>query len=152
MEVVVKRPTMLVKAMLQQAALDLDLSVERDQQRVVDRCKHEGLSFLTMTLPSLSDALERGLESGSFTCPTSFSRHGSLPRFLGGFFKRVFAKDGRLLPDACSDTIESIRMICRFFKKPKIACSSKRNAKAVQHFLAVEGELRRMTSQVVEKG
>jgi hypothetical protein len=142
---------MLVKAMLRQAALDLDLSVERDQQRIVDRCKHEGISFLTLTLPLLSDALERGLENSTFTCPTQFSRHGSLPRFLGGFFKRVFAKDGKLLPEPCADTIEYIRMICRFFKKPKIPCSRRRVAKAAEHFLEVEGELRRMTPLVERK-
>nr|UJQ85862.1 MAG: hypothetical protein 3 [Leviviridae sp.] len=142
---------MLVKAVLQQAALDLDLSVERDCQRIDSRCEHEGLSFLTITLPLLSDALERGLESETFTCPTQFSRHGSLPRFLGGFFKRVFTYDGRLLPDPCPDTVFYIRQICRFFKKLKIECSPKRNLKAVQHFLEVEGELRLMTSQVERK-
>ena len=143
-----KRPTMLVEAVLRDAALDLDLSVERDVQRIAHRCKHEGLSFLTLTLPELSDALERGLESGLFSCPTNFSRHGSLPRFLGGFFKRVFNKDGRLLPDSCPNTVFWIRQICRFFKKPKIDCSPSRNLKAEEHFLEVEGELRRMTSQV----
>jgi hypothetical protein len=144
----VKRPTMLVKAVLLQAELDLDLSVERDLERIQDRCKHEGLSFLTITLPSLSDALERGLEAGTFTCPTNFSRHGRLPRFLGGFFKRVFAKDGRLLQDACPDTVFWIRQICRFFKKPKIDCTPSRNLKAIKHYLEVEGDLRSMTPSV----
>nr|UJQ85678.1 MAG: hypothetical protein 3 [Leviviridae sp.] len=142
---------MLVKAVLRQAALDLDLSVERDQKRVSDRCEHEGLSFLTITLPLLSDALERGLESGSFTCPSQFARHGSLPRFLGGFFKRVFTKDGKLLPDPCPDTIFYIRQICRFFKKLKIGCSPARERKAILHFLEVEGELRQMTPQIERK-
>jgi hypothetical protein len=146
-----KRPTMLVKALLQQAALDLDLSVERDLQRVEDRCKHEGLSFLTITLPRLSDALEQGIENGTFTCPTSFSRHGRLPRFLSGFFKRVFDKDGRLLPEVCPETVYWIRQICRFFKKLKKECRPKQNAKAVHHFKAVEGELRMLTSQVERK-
>lgn len=146
-----KRPTMLVQAVLYQLALDLDLSVERDQQRIADRCKHEGLSFLTITLPILSDALERGLENETFTCPTQFSRHGKLPRFLGGFFQRVFTKDGRLLPDPCPYTIAGIRQVCRFFKKLKLECSPKREAKAVQHFREVEGELRRMTPQIERK-
>jgi len=151
MEVTVKRPTMLVQALLHQAALDLDLSVERDQKRVSDRCKHEGLSFLTIALPLLSDALERGLETETFTCPTQFSRHGSLPRFLGGFFKRVFTKDGRLLPNPCPDTIYYIRQICRFFKKLKIGCTPSRERAAIRNFLAVEGELRQMTPQVLRK-
>ena len=146
-----KRPTMLVKALLVDASRDLDLSVERDQIRISDRCKHEGFSFLTITLPLLSDALERGLECGTFTCPAGFSRHGSLPRFLGGFFKRVFTKDGRLLPDPCANTIFWIRQICRFFKKPKIGCSPARERRAEEHFLEVEGELRRSTPQIERK-
>jgi hypothetical protein len=93
-----KRPTMLVKAILADARLDLDLSVERDAHTIARRCEHEGVSFLTLTLPTLSDALERGIESGTFTCPTSFSRHGSLPRLLSGFFKRVFTIDGSTGP------------------------------------------------------
>nr|UJQ84983.1 MAG: hypothetical protein 3 [Leviviridae sp.] len=128
-----------------QMSLDLDLSVERDVDTIRHRCEHEGLSFLTITLPQLSDALERGLEAGTFTCPTSFSRHGSLPRFMGGFFKRVFDKDGGLLPSPCPYTIAGIRQVCRFFKKLKLECSRKRNRKAEEHFLEVEGELRRET-------
>ena len=146
-----KRPTMLVEAVLRQAATDLDLSVERDVELVRRRCKHEGLSFLTITLPSLSDALERGIEEGTFSCPTSFSRHGSLPRFLGGFFKRVFALDGKLLLNPCPNVVFYIRQICRFFKKLFIGCSPSRNLKAIQHFKDVEGDLRRMTPEVNRK-
>jgi hypothetical protein len=147
----VKRPTMLVQAVLRQLSMDLDLSVERDLQRIADRCEHEGFSFLTITLPMLSDSLERGLEAGTFTCPSAFARQGSLPRFLGGFFKRVFHKDGRLLDEPCPHTIAGIRQVCRFFKKLKLPCSEKRNAQAIRHFIEVEGELRRMTSQVERK-
>ena len=146
-----KRPTMLVEALLHQAERDLDLSVERDVERVRRRCEHEGLSFLTITLPSLSDALERGLEEGRFSCPTSFSRHGSLPRFMGGFFNRVFTQSGELRDDANPDVVFYIRQICRFFKKLKIECAPKRNRAAIQHFIDVEGELRQMTSHVERK-
>ena len=147
-----KRPTMLVQAILQQAAMDLDLSVERDVLTLVRRCKHEGLPFLTITLPTLSDALEQGIEAGRFSCPSAFGRHGSLPRFLGGFFKRVFTLDGGLRPDACSECIHSIRQVCRFFKKLSIPCMNERaNAQAIQHFLDVEGELRQMTPLIERK-
>lgn len=143
-----KRPTMLIEALLRQAALDLDLSVERDVQSIARRIEHEGLSFLAITLPTLSDSLERGLECGLFSCPTAFSRHGRLPRFMGGFFNRVFDKEGGLRLDACPDTIYWIRQICRFFKKLKIGCSPERNARAAKHFLDVEGELHHGTPLV----
>ena len=143
-----KRPTMLAKAILRQQGLDLGLSVERDVQTLARRVEHEGLSFLTITMPLLSDALERGLEECRFSCPSNFARHGSLPCFLKGFFNRVFAMDGTLLPDVCPDAIRSIRQICRFFKKLKIACSEDREAQAIESYLAVEGELRRRTNEV----
>jgi hypothetical protein len=144
----VKRPTMLVQAVLHQAALDLDLSVERDVETLQRRCKHEGLSFLTITLPMLSDSLERGLENGRLSCPSNFARHGSLPRFLGGFFSRVFTRDGVLLPDVDPRVIGYIRQICRFFKKLKIGCTADRNRKAAAHFLEVERELREGTEDI----
>ncbi|DAD51906.1 TPA_asm: RNA-directed RNA polymerase [ssRNA phage Esthiorhiza.1_5] len=141
-----KRPTMLVKALLQQAAIDLDLSVERDAATLQRRIEHEGFSFLTITLPVLSDSLEQGLECGTFTCPTSFRRNGKLPQFLGGFFQRVFDKDGRLLSDSCPECVFYIRQICRFMKKLKIRCSPKREAKAAQQFKTIEGELKHGTT------
>ncbi len=146
-----KRPTMLVQTVLRQLSMDLDLSVERDLKRISDRCEHEGFSFLTITLPLLSDALERGLEAGTFTCPSAFARQGSLPRFLGGFFKRVFNKDGSLLDEPCPYTIAGIRQVCRFFKKLKLPCSDSKNREAIRHFIEVEGELRRETPSVERK-
>ena len=143
-----KRPTMLIKAILAQANIDLDLSVERDVVEIQRRCEHEGLSFLTITLPLLSDALERGLEEGRFSCPTNFSRHGSLPRLLGGFFNRVFARSGELLPEVDAECIMYIRQICRFFKKLKMNCSPSREAAASSHFLEVESELGRVTPSI----
>lgn len=146
-----KRPTMLYKALLAQASLDLDLSVERDVATLQHRFEHEGLSFLTITLPKLSDALEQGLESGRFTCPTDFSRHGSLPRFLGGFFNRVFERSGKLRLDVPADVIYYIRQICRFFKKLKIPCSTSREAEAIERYKDVERELGRLTPQILRK-
>lgn len=139
---------MLVEAILRDVGMDLDLSVERDYVTLRNRCKHEGFSFLAITLPQLSSALLQGIEAGSFTCPSSFSAHGSLPRFMGGFFKRVFTKTGGLRPNACPYAIKAIRDVCDFFKKPKMPCKASRNREAEKHFLEVEGELRRMTPQI----
>ena len=147
-----KRPTMLVlRALLNDLGMYLDLSVERDAQTIERRWKHEGDMFLQVTLPLLSDSLERGLEAGMLTCPTNFSRYKGLPNLLRGFFERVFHKDGRLLPEPCADAIFGIRQVCRFFKKQLIPCGPKQNAKAIRHFLDVEGELRHATLQVERK-
>lgn len=143
-----KRPTMLAEAILQQQALDLGLSVERDVRTLARRVEHEGEGFLTLTLPLLSDALERGLEECRFSCPTQFRGRGSLPVFLSGFFNLVFDTDGKLLENPSVDAIRSIRQICRFFKKLKKPCSEARERKAIRGYLEVEGELRRRTDEV----
>jgi len=142
---------MLVEALLKQLGRDLDLSVERDIATLRRRCEHEGLSFLTITLPALSDSLERGLEDGLLTVPSSFSRTGSLPRFLGGFFSRVFARTGEPLQDIDADSVFAIRQICRFFKKLKMSCSPERELKAIDHFLEVERELGQLTPSLGRK-
>jgi len=137
----VEIPTMLSMELTSNLASVLGWSATRDLLVIKDRCKHEGLSFLTITLPILSDALERGLEEGRLTCPTSFSRHGALPRFLGGLFKRVFSPSGVVLPEPCVDSISAIRQICRFQKKLRIGCSPSRERSATLRFKKVEEEL-----------
>lgn len=146
-----ERPAMLLETMLKQFSIDLDLSVERDVATMLRRYEHEGFSFLALTLPKLSDALLQGIELGRFSCPTDFSRHGSLPRFLGGFFKRVFTVDGVLRDDAAADCIFAIRNVCDFWKKPKIACTPDRNEKAERRYIDVEGELAKLTPTVKQK-
>jgi len=116
-----KRPTMLFKALLAQASLELCLSTERDFATIRSRFEHEGFSFLTITLPRLSDSLEQGLESGRFTLPLGFRRgRGRLPALLQGFFNRVFDEGGTLLANACEESILWIRQISRFYKKPHV--------------------------------
>lgn len=146
-----KRPTMLVEVLLTEIGRILDLSVERDIVAIRYRTEHEGLSFLTITLPKLSDSLERGLEDGLLSCPTDFRRRGRLPLLLGGFFSRVFHRSGKLRQDADVECIRAIRQICRFFKKLKIACTPEREAKAVARYLDVEGELHRMAPCITRK-
>lgn len=144
-----KRPTMLVQSLLIEFGRVLDLSVERDVATLRRRTEHEGFSFLTLTLPTLSDALEQGLESGRLSVPTSFAVSGRLPRFMGGFFSRVFTKTGEPLQDPDPESIYAIRQICRFFKKLKISCSADRLTAAERRFIEVEEELGQLTPSIV---
>lgn len=147
-----KRPTMLTRAILAQASMDLSVSIDRDYDSIRNRIEHEGFSFLTITLPKLSDALEAGLNCGLFTCPSNFARHGRLPRLLGGFFNRVFEKDcGSLRPNPCHLSILWIRQICRFWKKLKIECSPDRNRAAIRNYVAIERELAAATVHIQTK-
>jgi len=118
----------------------------RDILYVTRRTDHEGDSFLTITLPSFAQGLERGLEEGSLS-PALFSkfsfRKGTrCPRFLGGFVERVFGPDGVLLAQPSSDCIFAIRQICLFAKKLKLPCTSRRERAAEEGYVDIERELR----------
>nr|UJQ85731.1 MAG: hypothetical protein 3 [Leviviridae sp.] len=146
-----KRPTMLYQAMFRQLNIDLEVSTERDFAYLQSRLEHEGISFLTITLPVLSDSLESGLETGRFALPIGFKpirRGGTLPAFMQGLFKRVFQLDGKLLDCPCSESIYWIRQISRFYKKPKISCSPQREAEAIIKFKKVEENLNEYKSKV----
>ena len=146
-----KRPIALLECLLADASLALKVSTERDLAYLQDRFENEGYGFLTLTLPRLSDSLERGLEAGRFTLPDGFKpsrRRGSLPALLQGFFKRVFGLGGDLLDEPCPDSIYWIRQVTRLFKKPKIACTQQRESAAEQKFIDVEEYLKEHWNEV----
>lgn len=134
-----KKPTELLGVVLLNEGFYTKLAVERDLREIEDRFEHEGLSFLTITLPVLSDALERGLSEGRIT-PIFFpgfkvrKRGGSLPALLQGFFMRVFDQDGWLLDSPCIDSIRAIRQVTRLFKKVELPCSSARVKQAFERY------------------
>lgn len=65
----------------------------RDLTTIRSRIKHEGLSFLTITLPNFCQGIERSLENGQVLHSEfpgwKFTK--SLPCFLKGLIKRVFS-------------------------------------------------------------
>nr|UJQ85962.1 MAG: hypothetical protein 3 [Leviviridae sp.] len=135
-----KIPTTLLHRVLLNEGLQVGLSIERDYKEICSRFKHEGWSFLTITLPNLSDVLERGLSSGLITrsCYQGFrpmSKRGSLPALLSGFFMRVFDRDGHLLDEPCIDSIRAIRQVARLFKKVELPCSSARQQAAYERYI-----------------
>jgi len=100
--------------------------LDRDLETIKNRFKNEGLSFLTVTLPTICDALDRGLADGRFACPTCFSHKGALPKIFSGLLCEVFdIASGAILEDPSYEAIKLLREITRFFKKAQI--TSKRN-------------------------
>jgi len=87
---------------LQDAGSLCDTITARDEISLTRRWEHEGDGFLTITLPLLGKALERGLADGEWpksTIASKFHHNGGLPSFLRGFLLRVFSPDGLLLDD-----------------------------------------------------
>jgi hypothetical protein len=133
-----------------------DVSDLRDLMTIRSRVKHEGLSFLTITLPQFARDFERSLATGKIDS-TSFAgfervKGGSIPVFLQGMISRVFDfETGRILDEftipnrhGSADIptiVESVRQICLTFKKLEIECTPKRVRSAVESFIAIEQDL-----------
>lgn len=94
--------------------------LDRDLQTIEKRVKHEGLSFVTKTLPILLDAIQNGIETGQFTCPSNFKtvRGGSIPRLLSGLTCDLFNPiTGEYISPSSPESLESLRMILSLCKK-----------------------------------
>lgn len=94
--------------------------IDRDIITIESRYKNEGNGFLTVALPTLCDALDKGLASGRFTCPTGFKqvRGGALPRLFSGLLCEVFdIITGDLLENPCVSCVKILREVTRAFKK-----------------------------------
>ncbi len=121
------------------------VSTSRDYKTVTVRFEHEGLSFLTITLPQFGKDFEKSLAAGhvghdSFA---GFRRMSGLPRFLGGFLDRVFDRgSGRLLDDPCMDSIYAVRQLTLMFGKISVRCSDAREQGALRKFIECEQDVR----------
>lgn len=119
-------------------------STIRDSERVSARCEHEGLSFLTITLPSFGKDFEQALEEQQ-VAPTSFagfSKRNGLPKFLQGFLELVFELgSGRLLDEPNLDAVKSIRQLTQLFAKVDLPCTSERLADAFSSYIKCEHDV-----------
>lgn len=121
-------------------------SMTRDFMQIKKRVTHEGLSFLTITLPNFGKDFERCLSAGSVTSRhfPGWKRWRCLPAFLQGFTKLVFdAGTGRLLDNPDIAAIEGIRQLAYTFKKLSLPCTPERERMALSGFKEVERFLSR---------
>jgi len=125
-----------------------------DIKTVQGRFKNEGLSFLTITLPSFGKDFQKSLDNGlvdrnSFQ---GFSWRNGLPKFLSGFLSLVFDRDtGVLLPDPDIDAILAVRQLTLIFSKILLPCSQEREEEAMSGFVQCEQEVRYNDSLMTNK-
>lgn len=130
------------------------ISATGDYKKLASRVEAEGVSFLTITLPTYARDFEQALDSGSVKPEhfLSFTRKAGLPLFLGGFLARVFDSSGVLLDEPCPDSIFAIRQLTLMFKKIELPCSDARSARALKRYIECEQELVEWkASEVFEK-
>jgi hypothetical protein len=119
-------------------------STDRDFKTVTDRVAHEGMSFLTISLPQFCKDLQKGLEQGYVDSNlfAGFRRRAGLPVFLSGFLSRVFSADGVLLPEPHVDSILAVRQLTLLFSKIELPCSPVRIRNAFKEFMQCEKDVR----------
>jgi hypothetical protein len=120
-------------------------STTRDLETITRRVEHEGLSFLTITLPTYSKDLERSLDEGR-VCDDRFlpfkKGPDGLPLLLGGFLRNVFDEHGvvRDTSDAMTDSIFALRQLTRLFAKIELPCTTARDLDAVKAYVVADQE------------
>lgn len=107
--------------------------LDRDFEYILDRTKHEGLSFLTIALPAFGDDIFLSLsqEQVGLESFLGFKRFRCLPSFLRGFTHQVFnSLNGKILVEVNVDAVKSLRQICYLAKKIKLPCTDNRTENA----------------------
>jgi len=142
----VKSLTVLWKHVAKDLAARCCTSAHQDYKYVLERSKHEGLSFLTITLPTFAKDFEFCLEQGKVdeTVFLSFRKNGRLPAFLSGYSRLVFdRRTGVLLDSPDPSAIQAIRQLTLLFGKIRMDCEPRRVSKAYEEFLECENEVKR---------
>jgi len=128
-------------------------SATMDCKTVRGRSNHEGLSFLTITLPSFGKDFERSLDQGRVdrNLFRGFSWKGGLPKFLWGFLDLVFDRTSGVLLDSPSlDSIRAIRQLTLMFSKIEMPCSPERVSKAFDGYVQCEQDVHQFDAALSE--
>ncbi len=119
-------------------------STTRDCLTATRRFEHEGISFLTITLPDFGRDFDEALAEGKVAHAhfAGFRRSGGLPRFLGGFLELVFDRlTGVLLMEPSSAAVQAVRQLTRLYSKVSLKCSFAREKAAYDAYIRVDAEL-----------
>jgi len=115
-----------------------------DIKTVQVRSKYEGLSFLTITLPSFGKDFQKSLDQGIVdrNMFQGFSWHAGLPRFLGGFLDLIFDRSsGVLLDEPDIDAILAVRQLTLIFGKVLLPCSDAREQESMDDYVQCDREV-----------
>ena len=132
------------------------VSTAMDLKKIHSRVEHEGLSFLTITLPTFGADFQKSLDQGFVDRRlfTGFERNrqsGELPIFLSGFLGLVFDRaSGRLLDEPSVDAIQAIRQITLMFAKINLECSEERTRAAIRQYVECEQDVRQTDNTLTE--
>jgi hypothetical protein len=116
-----------------------------DCKTVEWRVKHEGIQFLTISLPNFGKDFEKSLDQGYLSRQDfqGFSWKSGLPVFLQGFLGLVFdPSSGRLLDSPNIEAIQAVRQLTLLYSKMFLLTNSKRERAAMDGYIKCEQEVR----------
>jgi len=121
-------------------------SLKLTLNKVRNRIRCEGISFLTKTLPRYGKALDKALSGGSPFNAAALGlkpiRAGSnLPMLFGELMSRVLSHDGTELHDSCKYSVRSLRLITYCFYKYALPYEDKDCEKVISSFRKTEDDL-----------
>jgi len=129
-------------------------STARDLRTIADRVEHEGMSFLTITLPDFCKDFERCLSAGQVSASDfcGFKKSGCLPSLLRGFTGRVFdAKTGKILDEPDHHCIFAVRQVTLLFSKILLPCSGERTRAALRKYVQTDKEVELANAQITSQ-
>jgi len=143
----------LFQSLVQELGEWYRISTIRDQKTILDRFNHEGLSFVSITLPQFCKDFERSLDQG-FVDPSlfqAFKKRGELPVFLGGFLDQVIDREtGVLLDEPSWESIYAIRQVCLFFGKVELDCTEERIQAAFDKFIESNEDMKSVDIRLLQ--
>jgi len=138
-----------------------EVSDLRDLESIRSRVKEEGLSFLTITLPSFARDFEKSLRDGEISSLSfrSFRKYKAIPAFLRGMLSLIFNQEtGRIYEQSdssyardCPVLVDSVRQICLAFEKLELDCNPKRVARSLANFVQLEHDFHQFSPSEEDK-
>jgi len=146
-----KSLTLLWKKIAEDLAIGCRTSTTKDYELILGRSKHEGLSFLTITLPTFGKDTQKCLDRGfvAHDMFQGFSWHAGLPQFLGGFLELVFDRNsGVLLDEPDIEAILAVRQLTLIFGKVLFPCSDARVRESMNDYVQCDEEVKGVDSRL----
>ena len=140
-----KSLTSLWNVLAYEMARRCSTSTTMDSKTVQGRFENEGMSFLTITLPSFGKEFQHSLDQGLVAPKSflSFRKTGScLPSFLRGFTEQVFDPGtGVLIDNPDIEAIYAVRQLTLLFGKMLLPCTPARERKAMSEYVNCDMEV-----------
>jgi len=135
----------LLQSVLEESGTQCGISTDLDSKTIQARFEHEGLSFLTITLPQFGKDLQRALTEQKVSSShfVGFPRRGQIPVFLSGFLAQVFdPMSGDLLNEYNLEAIRAVLQVTGLLSKVELECTDKRIQAAFDKYVETENEVR----------